>query len=147
MPTLNRDELSSFLPHAGAMRLIDGVESWDEVTIRCRAQSHRDGANPLRAHGRLDAVTGLEYAAQVMGVHVGLLAGAQSANPSIGFVGGLRDVAFGRDYLDDCLEDLVIDATQLFADDRSFLYQFVISSGEQMVLKGRASIFLQQAPV
>ncbi len=147
MPTLNRDELSRFLPHAGAMRLIDGVESWDDVTIHCRAQSHRDRTNPLRSHGRLDVVVGLEYAAQAMGVHVGLLAGAHSGNPSIGFVGGLRDVVFGRDYLDDCLGDLVIDATRLFADDRSFLYQFVISSGEQMVLKGRASIFLEQAPV
>lgn len=147
MPTLNRDELSRLLPHAGAMRLIDGVESWDEATIRCYAQSHRDRTNPLRSHGRLDAVAGLEYAAQAMGVHVGLLVGAHSGNPSIGFVGGLRDVVFGRDYLDDCLGDLVIDATQLFADDHSFLYQFVISSGEQMVLKGRASIFLEQAPV
>ena len=147
MPTLNKDELRTFLPHAGAMRLIDGVESWDEMTIRCRVQSHRDRTNPLRSDGRLDVVAGLEYAAQAMGVHVGLLAGALSGGPSIGFVGGLREVVFGREYLDDCLGDLVIDATRLFADDRSFLYQFGVSSEEQMVLKGRASIFLEQAAV
>ena len=146
MPTLNKYELSKFLPHAGAMRLIDGVASWDGMTIRCRAQSHHDPANPLRHNGRLDVVAGLEYAAQAMGVHVGLLAQGPSTDPPIGFVGGLRDVVFGTDRLDDCLGDLVIDATQLFADDRSFLYRFTILSEGRMVLSGRASIFLDQAP-
>jgi len=147
MPTLNKDELSKFLPHAGTMRLIGSVESWDEEMIRCRAQSHRDPANPLRHNGRLDAVAGLEYAAQAMGVHVGLLAGERLIGAPIGFVGGLRDVVFGTDCLDDCLEDLVIDATRLFADDRSFLYRFIISSEGRLVLSGRASIFLERAPL
>jgi len=127
------------------MRLIGGVESWDGVTIRCCAQSHRDPANPLRHHRRLDSIAGLEYAAQAMGIHVGLLAGAHSRGPSIGFVGGLRDVAFGTERLDDCRGDLMIEATQLFADDRSFLYRFIISSEGQLIVSGRASIFLEQA--
>jgi len=147
MPILNQDELSTFLPHAGAMRLIGGVESWDVMTIRCRAQSHRDPANPLRCHGRLDSIAGVEYAAQAMGVHVGLLVGEHSQAPSIGYVGGLRDVAFGTERLDDCRGDLMIEATQLFADDRSFLYRFTISSEGQLIVSGRASIFLEQAPI
>jgi len=126
------------------MRLIGGVESWDEVTIRCCAQSHLDPANPLRYHGRLDSIAGLEYAAQAMGIHVGLLAGAHSRGPSIGFVGGLRDVAFGMECLDDCRSALMIEASQLFADDRSFLYRFIISSEGQLIVSGRASIFLEQ---
>ena len=147
MPVLNKDELSKFLPHAGAMRLIGGVESWDEETIRCYAQSHRDPANPLRHHGRLDSIAGLEYAAQAMGVHVGLCTQGTSKNPSIGFVGGLRDVAVGTEWLDDCCGDLMIEATRLFADDRSFLYRFAISSEGRLMLSGRASIFLEQASV
>jgi predicted hotdog family 3-hydroxylacyl-ACP dehydratase len=146
MPTLNKDELSTLLPHGGAMCLIDGVESWDGMTIRCRAQSHRDPSNPLRHNGRLDSVAGLEYAAQAMGVHVGLLRGGPSTSPSIGFVGGLREVVFAMDRLDGCREDLIIDATRLFADDRSFLYRFSISSEGRTVLSGRASIFLEQEP-
>ena len=88
MPPLTKEELSTFLPHAGAMRLIDLVESWDAMTIRCRTRSHRDVANPLRQGGRLDAVTGLEYAAQAMGVHVGLLNRERSTDGLIGYVGG-----------------------------------------------------------
>lgn len=146
MPTLSKDELSKFLPHAGSMFLLDGVESWDETTIRCRAQSHRDPVNPLRQNGRLDAVAGLEYAAQAMGVHIGLLAGEATTGPPIGFVGGLRDVAFGMDRLDDSPVALMIDAIRLFADDRGFLYRFTITSEGRMVMSGRVSIFLEQAP-
>lgn len=147
MPQLTKHELGAFLPHGGAMCLMDHVEFWDESSIRCGTGSHRDPANPLRRGTRLDAVAGLEYAAQAMGVHVGLLDGRPSPDGSIGYVGGLRDVVFGIDRLDDCPEELTIEATRLFAGDRSFLYRFAISSGGREVMSGRASIFLKQAPV
>jgi predicted hotdog family 3-hydroxylacyl-ACP dehydratase len=146
MPSLTKDELAGLLPHAGTMRLLDRVESWDDSTIRCHAVSHRESANPLRRGARLDVVAGLEYAAQAMGVHVGLLNGRLSAGGSIGYVGGLRDVMFGIDRLDDCPGELTIDATRLFGDERNFMYRFALSSGGREVLSGRASIFLTQAP-
>ncbi|TKS60650.1 MAG: hypothetical protein EWM72_01200 [Nitrospira sp.] len=143
MPQLTQEELSAFLPHAGAMRLIDRVESWDATTIRCRTRSHHDSANPLRQGTRLEAVTGLEYAAQAMGVHVGLLNRTQSTDGLIGYVGGLRDVVIGVDRLDECPAELTIEATRLLEGDHSFMYQFAISSGGQDVMTGRASIFLK----
>ncbi|MCP9441211.1 MAG: hypothetical protein NNA20_01335 [Nitrospira sp.] len=146
MPVLNKDELNRFLPHAGAMRLLDSVESWDHESIHCLARSHRDPANPLRSGGKLHVVAGVEYAAQAVGVHVGLLSGMGAAGPLIGVVGGLRDVTFEADCLDDCLEDLTIEAVRLFGDDRSGLYQFALSSGGRKVLSGRLSIFLEAAP-
>jgi predicted hotdog family 3-hydroxylacyl-ACP dehydratase len=146
MPSLTKEELAVLLPHTGAMRLLERVESWDESTIRCRAVSHRDPANPLRRDAKLDVVAGLEYAAQAMGVHVGLLDGRPSAAGSIGYVGGLRDVTFGVDRLDDCPGELTVDATRLFADHRSFMYRFAVLCQDQEVLTGRASIFLTQAP-
>jgi predicted hotdog family 3-hydroxylacyl-ACP dehydratase len=142
MPQLIKEELAAYLPHAGAMRLIDRVESWDDATIRCRTQSHQDPMNPLRQGTRLDAVTGLEYAAQAMGLHVGLLDGTRTLNGEIGYVGGLRDVAFLVDRLDTCPAELVIEATRLFEDSRNFMYRFAIFSGGQAVMTGRASIFL-----
>lgn len=146
MPPLTKEELAPLLPHAGAMRLLDRVESWDDATISCRTESHRDPANPLRRGAKLDVVAGLEYAAQAIGVHVGLLDGRPSAGGSIGYVGGLRDVTFGIDRLDDCPGELTIDATRLFADHRSFMYRFAVSCRDHEVLSGRASIFLTQAP-
>ena len=44
-----------------------------------RASSHRAADNPLRAHGRLGAACGIEYAAQAMAVHGALLAPPDSA--------------------------------------------------------------------
>ena len=143
MPQLTKEELSQFLPHEGAMRLIDRVESWDPTTIRCHTWSHHDQGNPLRQGTRLEAVTGLEYVAQAMGVHVGLLNRTQSTEGLIGYVGGLRDVVLSVDRLDDCPAELTIDAMRLFEGDNSFMYQFSISSGGRDVMTGRASIFLK----
>ena len=143
MSQLTKEELSTFLPHVGAMRLIDRVESWDDARIRCHTRSHHDPGNPLRHGTRLEAVTGLEYAAQAMGVHVGLLNRTQSTGGLIGYVGGLRDVVLSIDRLDECPVELTIDATCLFADNSSFMYRFSITSGGRDVMTGRASIFLK----
>jgi len=143
MPQLTKEELTAFLPHAGAMRLIDCVESWDDLTIRCLTRSHHYPMNPLRQGVRLEAVTGLEYAAQAMGLHVGLLDRTRLANGLLGYVGGLRDVVLMVDRLDLHPAELTIDARRLFEDSQSFIYQFAISSGGQDVMKGRASIFLK----
>ena len=86
---------------------------------------------------------GLEYAAQAMGVHVGLLNRTQSTDGSIGYVGGLSDMCASVDRLDECPAELTIDATRLFKGDNSFIYQFAISFGGQDVMTGRASIFLK----
>jgi predicted hotdog family 3-hydroxylacyl-ACP dehydratase len=99
--------------------------------------------NPLRHGTRLEAVTGLEYAAQVMGVHVGLLDRTRSTEGLIGYVGGLRDVVLDVDRLDECPAELTIDATRVFQGDNSFMYRFSISSGGRNVMTGRASIFLK----
>jgi len=144
MPHLTKEELAPFLPHAGAMRLIDRVDAWDDSTIRCCAGSHRDPANPLRYEARLDAVAGLEYAAQAMGLHVGLCNQTRSGEGVIGYVGSLRDVAFCVDRLDECPAELTIDATRLYADGQNFVYQFAVSSGGHEVVSGRASIFLKR---
>ncbi len=143
MPQLTGQELAVFLPHAGEMRLIDGVEWWDDSTIRCRTRSHHNPSNPLRNAACLEAVTGLEYAAQAMGIHVGLRHQARSRNSVIGYVGGLRDVVFGISRLDECRSELIIDATRLLEDEQSFIYQFIISSEDQSVMTGRASMFLK----
>ena len=147
MPHLTKDELAAFLPHAGAMRLLDRVASWDELSIRCHTKTHHDPVNPLRRGARLDAVAGLEYAAQAMGIHVGLRDGGMSSGGSIGYVGGVRDVVLSIDQLDDCPAELTIDATRLFMGEDSFLYRFVISSGGREVMSGRASIFLRRTLV
>lgn len=143
MPPLTANELAAFLPHAGEMCLIESVDWWDQVTIRCRTGSHRRPSNPLRKATRLDAIVGIEYAAQAMGIHVGLRGQSRSMPDMIGYVGGVRDVVLGIAWMDDCPGDLIIEATCLLDDRQSFMYQFAVSSGGQSVIAGRASIFLK----
>ena len=126
------------------MCLLDTVERWDASSIHCRATSHRDPANPLR-HGRhLNAVTGLEYAAQAMGVHVGLLNRDRSTEGLIGYVGGVRDVVLAVERLDDLAADLIVDATRVIEGDDSFMYRFSLNAGGRELMTGRASIFVKQ---
>ncbi len=143
MCQLTGRELAAFLPHAGEMCLIDSVEWWDQSMIRCRASSHRRPTNPLRSATRLEAIVGLEYAAQAMGIHVGLRSQTRSEPDIVGYIGGLRDVVLEREWMDDCLDDLIIEATCVLDDTQNFMYQFALSSGGQAVITGRASIFLK----
>lgn len=78
-----------------------------------------------------------------MGIHVGLRRQTRSEPGKVGYVGGLRDVVLGREWLDECLDELIIEATCLLDDRQSFMYQFSISSGGRSVIAGRASIFLK----
>jgi predicted hotdog family 3-hydroxylacyl-ACP dehydratase len=56
--------IRALIPHAGAMCLLDRVESWDATHIRCVTDSHHRADNPLRQSNGLRAICGVEYAAQ-----------------------------------------------------------------------------------
>ena len=144
MSALTKPEISSLLPHEGAMRLLDSVESWDEKTIHCRATSHRSPHNPLRHGAGLNAMAGLEYAAQAMGLHVGLLNPERSTKGLIGYVGAVRDVSIRRERLDDLPGQIAIEASRLLEGDNSLMYQFRLSADGTDIMTGRASIFLKQ---
>lgn len=123
------------------MRLLDGVEFWDEAVIICRASSHRLGDNPLRAAGSLGIANGIEYAAQAMAVHSALLTGADEA-PNVGFLTSVRNVQWHRARLDDIGNDLTVRAARIFGNDSYILYDFAIHDGESSVLTGRASVLV-----
>ncbi|MEK7337019.1 MAG: 3-hydroxylacyl-ACP dehydratase [Nitrospirota bacterium] len=125
------------------MRLLDTVEAWDETTIRCRTATHRNPAHPLRYHDRLSVSVGLEYAAQAMGVHTGLLEQDRQTAGRIGYVGSVRDVVFAAERLDDTDSDLIVEATRLAEGDQSYMYRFTLLLDNRAIIKGRASIFIR----
>jgi len=138
--------IAAHVPHQGSMCLLDAVESWSAEHIRCRAVSHRDPANPLRAGGRLGALTGIEYAAQAMAVHGALRAGGEAcASSRPGMLGSARAVECLVSRLDDIADDLLVEAECLSADDRALLYAFTLSAGGRPLLRGRASVVLSAA--
>ena len=90
------------------MCLLDAVTEWSDAAITCRAGSHTDPANPLRAEGRLGAANGIEYAAQAMAIHGALIAGEadEGAAPRQGYLTSVRSVSLHVTRLDDLPGDL-----------------------------------------
>ncbi|KVL48333.1 hotdog family protein [Burkholderia territorii] len=144
--TLDRAWIAAHIPHDGAMCLLDRVEAWDAARIRCSATSHRDPRNPLRSHGRLASVCGIEYAAQAMAVHGALLstqcAQTEFARPRAGYLASVRNVDAFVDRLDTFELPLIVDAERIGGDDRSVLYGFALRCGERVLLGGRAVVML-----
>jgi predicted hotdog family 3-hydroxylacyl-ACP dehydratase len=143
MPIMSKTDLCRLIPHQGAMCLLDAVEQWDETSIICKTASHRDAANPLRRGNQLEAICGLEYAAQAMAVHVGLLEQDRKQKIVVGYLGAVKDLMLRARRLDDVKEDLTVQATRLVGQRSSFIYTFRVSAGRQELLDGRASIFLK----
>ena len=135
-------DIAQLVPHAGSMCLLAEVLAWDENSIRCRAISHRDPANPLRSNGRLAAIIGVEYAAQAVAVHGGL--NASFSKPQSGFLAALRDIICSVDRLDTESGDLVVSATRVAAEGGRLLYDFRLEGGNRELLKGRLSVVLRE---
>ena len=126
------------------MCLLDAVLEWSEAAISCRAVSHLDPANPLRAEGRLGAANGIEYAAQAMAVHGALLAQA-SDRPRQGYLTSVRSVQLHVARLDDLVGELCVQAERLSGDGNHILYQFALSHAGRCLLEGRAAVVLDAA--
>ena len=139
-PCLDHAWIASRIPHRGGMCLLDRVEHWDRDSVRCRAASHRAADNPLRAHGRLGAACGIEYAAQAMAVHGALLAGTDA--PRQGMLASVRGVTLHTGRLDDIPGDLLVEAACLSSDGNNVIYGFSVRDGERILLEGRATVIL-----
>ena len=154
---LDRQWIEQHIPHKGHMCLLDEVLAWDAARIRCRSTTHRSSDNPLRAHGRLGAACGIEYAAQAMAVHGALIAASAplastvssqlrgSIGATVGYLASVRNVALHVSRLDDLAEELIAAAERITGDGRSVLYEFSVSSAGRALLTGRASIVFDTA--
>lgn len=147
--TLTRAGIAQRIPHQGRMCLLDEVAHWDAQHIICRASSHQAPDNPLRAHGRLGAACGVEYAAQAMAVHGALmgeaLAGHGKAPPRGGYLASVRSVSLLVSQLDTEAGPLTVSAERLTGDDNTALYSFELQAGAKVLLRGRAVVVLDAA--
>jgi predicted hotdog family 3-hydroxylacyl-ACP dehydratase len=146
---IDRHWIERHIPHQGGMCLLDEVLNWSAVRVQCRSSTHRDPGNPLRSHGQLAAVCGIEYAAQAMAVHGALIASRiTTSRKSIavaGYLASVRNVSFHASRLDDIDTDLIATAELVNGDERSVLYDFFVLGGERVLLAGRATIVFNAA--
>ena len=133
-------EIRTLIPHSGLMCLLDEVTQWDDRSIVCISNTHRDTANPLRRQGRLSAVHAFEYGAQAAAVHGGLRARAAGMIAPPGFLAVLRNGRLHVTRLDYIHLPLRIYATHLFGDGANTVYEFVLSAATVLVAEGRVTI-------
>lgn len=146
--TLQHEDIARRIPHQGTMCLLDSVSTWDGQHIVCQASNQCAPDHPLRAHGRLGAACGVEYAAQAMAVHGTLVAQAQAGAsaehtpPRAGYLASVRSVTLWVERLDTITGPLTIRADRLTGDDNTILYSFSLQAGDQNLLAGRAVVVL-----
>lgn len=139
---IERDRIATMIPHAGKMCLLDGVLSWDEVSVRCLSRRYQDKDNPMRrADGTLGTACGIEIAAQAMAVHARLAAG-DHGRPGRGYLASVRDVLLATSHLDQISGDLTVDAERLMGDSTGAIYRFVLARQGVELLSGRAAVVL-----
>src|SRR5215471_17278287 len=124
---INKAEIRTLIPHSGLMCLLDEVTQWDDRSITCVTNTHRDPANPLRRDGRLSALHAFEYGAQAAAIHGGLRARSVKAIAPPGYLAALRDAHLHVASLDDIRSPLQVSATCLFGDGANTVYACRVS--------------------
>ena len=139
---LDRAGIAQRIPHSGSMCLLERLESWDADAIHCTTTTHAQAGNPLRTESGLLAPNAIEYAAQAMALHGGLLA-AEGSTPSAGFLASARNVKLAVARLDDVDGALQVRAKRLSGDDRQVLYEFTVKADDgRSLAEGRAVVVL-----
>lgn len=137
--------IETLLPHAGRMRLIDRIVSYDQHKIICESDSHRAADHPLAENGELSIISGLEYGAQTMAIHGALL--MLSTAPAdrrmrVGYLVAASDLRWSIERLDQCASPLAIEAVSEFRSENQVAYRFELRAAGAMLLRGQASVQL-----
>jgi len=142
---INKAEIRTLIPHSGLMCLLDEVTQWDDRSIACVTNTHRDLDNPLRREARLSALHAFEYGAQAAAVHGGLRARSVGEIAPPGYLAALRDARLHVARLDDIRSPLQISANHLFGDGANTVYECRVSADETAIAEGRIAI-IQRDP-
>lgn len=140
---INKPKIRTLIPHSGLMCLLDGVTEWDNESITCVSNTHRDPTNPLRRDGWLSAVYAFEYAAQAIAVHGGLRAHSAGLTAPPGYLAALRNARLQVMRLDNIASELKICAHRLFGDTANSVYECRVSTGDGLLADGRITIMLR----
>jgi predicted hotdog family 3-hydroxylacyl-ACP dehydratase len=141
---IDKAEIRTLIPHSGLMCLLDRVIEWDDQSIICLSDTHRDPANPLRRQGQLSAVHAFEYGAQAAAVHGGLRARAAGMVAPPGYLAALRDARLHVARLDNVPSPLLVCARLLFGNSANTVYECRILADGILLAEGRITIILRQ---
>ena len=132
--------IADLIPHAGAMCLLERIESWDDSGIVLTTSTHRDPGNPLAGPSGLRAIHLCEYGAQAMAVHGGLAARARGEHALPGMLVSLRDVEFHCRFVHDLDGDLRVEAHRIQASESAWQYSIRVMHTGTLLAEGRALV-------
>lgn len=139
---LSKEAICRLIPHSGSMCLLDEIDYWDQNKIQSSSRSHLSEHHPLRVRGCLSIVHGIEYGAQAMAVHGGLVNPDQTAEKRISYLVAVKSVEFSNHEVLDVLAEgrLLVVAERIYAEAGNQLYQFIIENEQTLLLKGQAMV-------
>ena len=137
---IERDELCLLIPHGNRMCLLDEVLFWNEETIICGTLTHVDPDNPLRTSSGLSSLHAIEYGAQAMAIHGGLIARDMGKALQTAYLAGLRQVTLSVDWLNDYNMSLTVEAKRLFSIGDSLIYEFYVKADDDLLVQGRITV-------
>lgn len=144
--TLDQAGIARRIPHSGTMCLLERLKSWDANAIHCTTTTHTHADNPLRTASGLLAPNLIEYAAQAMALHGGLLA-AEDSEPSAGFLASARNVKLGVERIDDIAGELHVHAQRIAGDTSQILYEFAVKDAQGRALADGRAVVVLNTPI
>ncbi|VAW49507.1 hypothetical protein MNBD_GAMMA03-1921 [hydrothermal vent metagenome] len=144
---LSKEDIESLIPHSEGMCLLESVTAYSEEEIVCQTQSHLLDDNPLKIKGRLSKMHLIEYGAQAIAVHGGLIEKeknkGQIGGAKIGYIAMVKSVVWG--VFNPLTEKLMVRAKVIVLDDMMKRYRFsVIDSEQQEVCSGSVLVVIQK---
>ena len=138
---VNQKEIAKYLPHRGAICLLEEVCVYDTLKICCQTTTHTDLNNPLRTDNSLPMINGIEYAAQAAALHLVLQNSTIEPVVRQGFLAAVKTYRMNELRLDNIDEPLKIECIQSFVDDsRGAFYEFklmtqrLLASGQLLII-------------
>ena len=137
---IGQDRIRALVPHAGAMCLLEQVLHWDESSITCQTGNHRDPAHPLRRAEGLSALHLIEYCAQSMALHRGLVSESKGEVAPRGWLVAARDFRLAVARLDELSGPMTVTARELLYYEGGTQYEVAAEADGLALGGGRISV-------
>lgn len=134
--SLSKEDFIDLIPHSGNMCLIDQVSEWNEEFIHCCTFSHLAADNPLKDANGFSTIMLLEYGAQAMAIHGGILSGQKKP----GFLAVIRDAILHSENINHIKKHLLINANAIGLSTAGAMYSFQISANNETLLEASATV-------
>ena len=131
--------MDAWVPHRGAMNLLDGVEHCEEHAIVAYLRVPADGL--FVADGGVPAWVGIEYMAQAVAAWSGARSRAAGGSPRIGYLLGSRRYEAHVPAFESGADLRVHAQCELMGDNGLGMFDCRITQGERVLASGRLSVF------